>query len=302
MATLYFKGADLGGTGDWSNISNWYTSIDSSGTFVGDAGRVPNATDNVIICGTLNNISNDDGYTGGSNYVNPISIQLGYVYHSIGDGLYQAFWDGSNFSPVNDVNVSTIINVGPVNDSRFDNTNFWAAPITTIIGRVVAYNLTTLNVNDTNCSFEGVATVGTANFYYQSYNGGNDTSGTLYGTVNFYQSSSNGNQNTGNEGVVIGTANFYNNSTNFDPSFGTPGTVNGTANFYNNSEEVRYNSGTPISGTIIGTLNFKSTSSLNSFLSNYTGTSTINYAGSGGGSVTSILLTELLKLPFPIVI
>ena len=301
MATLYFKGLDLGGTGDWSNISSWYTSIDSSGTFVGDAGRVPNATDNVIICGTLNNISNED-ILGGPNYVNPISIQLGYLYDNIADGLYQAFWDGSNFSPANDVNVSTIINVGPVNDSRFDNTNFWAAPITTINDKVVAYNLTTLNVNDSNCSFEGVATVGTANFYNESYNGGNDTVGTLYGTVNFYQTSSNGNQNNGNEGVVIGTANFYNNSSNFDPNNGTPGTVNGTANFYNNSQEVIYNSGTPISGTIIGTLNFKSTSSLNSFLSNYTGTSTINYAGSGGGSVTSILLTELLKLPFPIVI
>ena len=304
MATLYFKGTDFGSNGDWSSVANWFTSVDSNGNFVGAAGRVPIATDNVIICGTLTNISNDDG-DGNPNYSNPISIQLGYVYNNATDGLYQAYWNGSAFtSPSYDVGVSTIVNVGPPNDGRFDNTNFWAYPISGI--RNVSYAFTTLNVNDANCSFEGVATVVTANFYSHngSYNGGNDTSGTLYGTVNFYGYSSNSNQNSGNEGVVIGTANFYNTSYNFDPNSGTAGIVNGTANFYDNSSEFFYtnSSPAPYAGTIIGTLNFKSTTGLTAFLSNYAGTSKINYSGSGGGSVTSILLTELLKLPFPIVI
>jgi len=272
MATLYFSNTST----DWSNPASWFTTLSSSGVFSGAAGRIPNSSDTAIICGTISNIS--------GAFTAPAVLQLG----TLTPYLYSGFWngDGFNFLFPKDFNLPLVnlISIHNVNTSVF-----WAA------GLHANYSITTLNLFGDSI-FESNATIGTANFYDYSKNGGPDESGYIYGNANFYNNSTNlfdGN----NEGYIIGNAVFNDSSSN--AGSGNIGHVTGTATFNGNSSNA--NSGHI--GAVNGTATFTSTASVQNTLAGvFVDAAVFVNIPSGGISKANVLLTQLLKLPFPIIV
>ena len=292
MATLYFAGLGVGGNGDWSITGNWYLAVSPSGVFSSPAGRIPISTDTVVIYGVVNTVS--------SVYENPAVLQIG----SNTNYVYFGFWDGDNFDLANPVtfNVPLVnIKIG----------TFWASASINI-----SYNMNTMNVYGSS-AFEGNATIGTSNFYNVSTNGGSDISGNIIGNVNFYNNSTNGG---GSNGYITGNVNFYNNSSNCNDSDANNGFITGNVTFNDSSRNA--------SGGTIGhvkgdaTFNDNSTDAVDGYVGIVVGTAiftsnasvSVTLAGvivdasivlnlpSGGISRSNVLLTELLKLPFPIIL
>lgn len=268
MATLYFAGNS---SGDWSDIANWYLNVSPSGVFSSPAGRIPISTDTAVIYNTLSYISDA--------YINPAILQIGSNTNYISFG----FWDGDSFDPPLPIS----FNVPLVN---INNGTFWAT------GNNVSYNMNTMNVYSVS-AFQGVATIGTSNFYNVSTNGGSDISGNIIGNVNFYNTSSNCNDGYSNDGHITGDVTFNDSSRN--ASGNALGHVIGTATFNDNSTDAVDGQ----VGTVYGTAIFTSNASVLNTLSGV-----ILDAGvylnlpSGGISRSNVLLTELLKLPFPIIL
>ena len=290
MATLYFYSTT---STDWSLITNWYTN--QAHTI--PAGRIPNSTDTAVILSNLQSIS--------GGYVNPAVLQIGLP-------------DGSifvNFYPTATINIPlvnvyfSLINAHD-NSYTFGTLNMYGAAIGGI------FNVTTANFyNSQNAGADTTSIYGTANFYGYSQNAsGDNNDGYVFGVANFYDNSQNASGNAGSEdgnsGWVYGNANFYNNSANAsldndgELTGRGDGRVNGTATFHDNAGNGFLN---PLGGTAIGTATnivYTNSNPFNTDLLAIAGASSISAPAYGGGGVTTtnILLTELLKIPFPITI
>ena len=289
MATLYYYNNV---SSDWSLITNWYTN--QAHTI--PAGRIPNSTDTAVIL-------SDVGLVTGA-YVNPAVLQLGLPDASI----------SINFYPSATINIPIVNSyysgIGSNGGSyTFGTLNMNAGGING------TFNVTTANFYNISTGNSGTANIyGTANFYTNSSNGsGDNDDGYVYGVANFYNNSQNANGNAGagdgNSGWVYGNANFYNTSANAaldnDGSGnqgGAQGHVIGTATFHDNAGNGYIN---PLGGTSYGTATnivYTNSNPFNTDLQAIAEASSISAPAYGGGGITgtNILLTELLKIPFPI--
>jgi len=269
MATLYFSNAST----DWSNPASWFTTLSSSGVFSGAAGRIPNSSDTAIICGNISNIS--------GAFTAPAVLQLGsttpYVYGGQwnGDGFFTA---GINFN----LPLVNLVNNGQTN-------GFWAET-----GGVNAYAITTMNVYGYSF-FQGTSTIGMANFYDTSSNGYGEEGGHIVGNANFYNTSTN--FSDGNNNSYI-TGNVVFNDSSLNAGFDNWGNVIGIATFNGNSSSGNHGN----IGQVTGTATFTSTASVQNTLAGVLDASVFVNIPSGGISKANVLLTQLLKLPFPIIV
>jgi hypothetical protein len=184
MATLYFNGSS------WGDTTAWYLTFNNTtGQLSNHANRIPNATDTAILCSNLTDLPI-------AGFVEPAVLQLGIIYNN-GANYYSSFWNGDDF-----YFYDRDFNFPVVNLTAYSE--FWASTIK-------SYYFGTINFY-VGSKISSVASVGTANFYDYSTNGGDQADGRLYGNVNFYNYSKNGNFNY--RGSVFGTANFYNYSAN----------------------------------------------------------------------------------------
>jgi hypothetical protein len=275
MATLYFSNTST----DWSLITSWFTTLSSGGVFSGPAGRIPNSSDTAIICGTVSFIS--------GAFTAPAVLQLGSTIYP-----YSGFWNGDNFMNPVHINFNFPL-VNLISNGTFSL--FWAAQGSPLDAIPNTYTITTCNVYGYN-SIEGTFVIGTANFYNFSSNGGGDDSGTITGNVNFYNSSSN--YSDGNNNSYI-TGNVVFNDSSSNAGSGNAGHITGTATFNGNSSTA--NSGN--FGSVQGPAIFTSTASVQNTLAGILVDATV-YVNipSGGISKANVLLTQLLKLPFPIIV
>jgi hypothetical protein len=319
MATLYFNGVT--GNQDWSNVSNWYNTLNANGTFSSPTGRLPNASDTAIICGVVSDVS--------GSFTAPAVLQLG----TITPYVYRGAWNG-NFN--NDIPIAfnlPIVNAIDNGLSGYTYTNyFWAyigPPNNT-------YNIGTMNLRGYS-SFEGNATITTSNFYDYSVNGGFDTNGVITGTANFYNYSSNGGGGSPSgdySGIISGNVTFHDHSSNCpqgggDNNAGTIygnaifndysrnaiadnlndtqylGYVYGNATFNNNASNGNVDTtgggNTDASGRVYGAITYTSTSSFAETLQAGANAASITMPATGIPQ-SKVYLNELLNLPFPVVI
>jgi hypothetical protein len=289
MATLYFYSLAVP---DWSLVTNWYTN--QAHTI--PAGRIPNSTDTAVILSNLSVIS--------GAYVDPAILQIGLP-------------DASNFL---NFNPTATLNIPLVNVyySLFVNDGgSYTLGTLNLYGATTGgtYNVTTANLYATNSGGYVTTNIyGTANFYTNSSNGsGDNNDGYVFGVANFYNNSQNANGNAGaedgNSGFVFGNANFYDTSANAAVDFdgdltgSASGRVFGTATFHDNAGNGYCN---PLGGgCAIGTASnivYTNSNPFNTDLRAIASASSISAPAYGGGGITktNILLTELLKIPFPI--
>lgn len=289
MATLYFFSDSVQ---DWSLVTNWYTN--QAHTI--PAGRIPNSTDTAVILANV--------YTISGAYVNPAVLQIGLPDASI----------YVNFYPTATINIP-LVNV--YYSVFFNDGGLYTLGTLNLYGATTGgtYNVTTANLYATTSGgYDTTNIYGTANFYTNSSNGsGDNNDGYVYGVANFYNNSQNANGNAGqedgNSGWVSGIANFYDTSANAaldnDGSGnqgGAQGHVFGTATFYGNAGNGYIN---PLGGSAYGTATnivYTNSNPFNTDLQAIAAASSISAPAYGGGGITgtNILLTELLKIPFPI--
>jgi hypothetical protein len=289
MATLYFFNAVY--NNDWSLVTNWYTN--QAHTI--PAGRIPNSTDTAVIL-------SDVGIITGS-YVNPAVLQLG-----LSDQVVPV-----NFYPSATLNIPIVNSYYSGINSGFSSYSFGTLNMHNG-GIGGTFNVTTANFYSCQTgSADTTSIYGTANFYTNSSNGsGDNNDGYVYGVANFYNNSQNANGNAGaedgNSGWVYGNANFYDTSANAafdnngDTSGGAAGHVIGTATFHDNAGNGYCN---PLGGCYSGTATnivYTNSNPFNTDLRAIASANSISAPAYGGGGITktNILLTELLKIPFPI--
>jgi len=321
MATLYFRWntANAGAAYTWDDPLNWWTSI----SFATHAGGLPASTDTVYIC---DNVSQMNALT---------SVTVATAYFGTTSPAYYGTWDGSGFNFNVNFNCTNLyIPYGYIN---VQNGSFNVSTLTSVTG-LSFIEASTFNQNGGSINFHDGSTLGqadsdgyvnlysgsTANFYDNSANGsGGNNNGvvTSYGfgggNINFYNNSTNSQSNDGGgtDGYVYGNAYFHNNSTNASSydvdgnTAGAPGhVINGNATFYDSATNYSFTdssaqaSGT-VSGSIIYTYPLTLTQVQHSIQSAAGASSvTLSIAGGGGVPLSNVLLTELLKLPFPIVL
>ena len=279
MATLYFSNI----SSDWSSIGSWYTTLSSGGVFSGPAGRIPNSSDTAIICSTVLNAS--------GAFIAPAVLQLGSTIYP-----YSGYWNGDNFTNPVHINFNfPLVNL----ISNGTQSGFWASGAITGDGIPNTYTITTCNVYGYNF-IQGTFVIGTVNFYNSSRNSGGDTSSNVTGNVNFYNNSTNYSDGD-NDGYITGNVVFNDNSLNAGQD--NLGHIFGNATFNGNSADTDYINYSGSIGTITGTATFTSTASINNTLLGAIKSSSVVFSlPSGGISYANVLLTELLKLPFPIVL
>ena len=230
MATLYFKNSATSlFDAAWNFIGNWWN---DAGLTI-PAGRIPLATDSVVITGSiLSGIASNDNLTG-----SPVSV-VNVTFNS-------SVWDNDLIGI--GINCETAI----FNNSTCGGTG----------------NLANLSINaSSSITFNGSSTIDAGVFYSPII--------TLNGST----------ANTGSDGASI-----YSGPTGYAIN------VNGTSylsttpditQFYNEPNIVIANSAVIVN------------------LSACLGVVSVTITGGGGGGISqaNVLLTELLKLPFPIVL
>jgi hypothetical protein len=335
MSTLYFNSTVTGHgiAGTWDDANNWW----SSSSLNTHAGRIPQTTDTVYICDTVTNVSNSQNYI-----ITVRNMYFGLASPAYNGGWnddnqsFQIVVNCTNlygnYGYINAVNttfnVSTITNftgsfiAEGYNSNDTNNVFFYQNG-----GTINFRNTTTLGGND-NGAFIQVNNAASAHFYDTSANGKEGGgSGYVYvngsGSCNFHNTATNGQANGNAAGAVnsyvYGNANFYDSSTNC--SSGTDnggndemaiGFVYGTATFYNSA--TNYSSVTDTSSNKIIWSNGQATNLVYAYsrtgsqlateiqASAKAQTATIPVTSSGGISKANILITELIKLPFPVIV
>jgi len=314
MATLYFNSQASGaGTPNvWDDPLNWWTNI----SFTTHAGRIPNSTDTVYIC---DNVS-------GMNSLTTVTVST--IYFGTVSPVHYGFWDGDGFGFNVDFNCSNCYipygyvwsSNGTFNVSGLTSVSgvsfIEGTPFNQLGGSINFYNTTTLGQADSN-GYVNLSNGAIANFYDSSANGsGGNNAGVVTGDAYFYNNSTNSQSNDGGgtTGFIYGNAYFHNNSTNASSydidgnSASIGGTVNGNATFYDSATNYSYtDANAQASGSVTGSLIYTYPLTLTQIQRSIQSAAeassiTLSIAGGGGISLSNVLLTELLKLPFPIVL